>query len=183
MVEPWVKFTSIGAIIATLVSPSLAQFFAWRLNHPKPKPETTQPQTRLQSIRGWLLRTCLSPFVIPPSGIAVYICLLLYELHLATPVTRRVIFIISLSIVQIFYDLAIMVSLALAQDIRHLQHLRDKYILLHEDFIALFKGLLDVDKTTSESNREIDQGFLTLAALLEGRLKELEKQRTPDTHV
>jgi hypothetical protein len=175
MVVHWLQ---VGSIITGLVGPTLAQIvgqiLAWRLNHPKPKPEN-RPKTRPQRLGAWLLRACLSPFVFPPLGIVTSICLLPYELHHATPVTGQMVFAISFSVASLFYNVILMFLLAVARDVRHLRSFQDNYR-------AIFNGLIELGEESIKGNlgiHKLQQGiFLSTmnhAALLRDKLEQLDK--------
>jgi hypothetical protein len=104
--DNWVTIALISSsFIAQLIAPTLASLVMSRINQPKPTPELTQPKTWSQRIGGWVMRVCLSPWILPPFAISLNIYVLIRGFRDTSPITRAVVLQISEAVAATFFSL------------------------------------------------------------------------------
>jgi hypothetical protein len=102
----WLAIVSIMvSAITTLTAPVLALLVAARINQPKPTPEPKKPKNLIHRIGGLLMRVSTSPWILPPFGLLLNICVLPYVIRHANPITGKSVFAISLIVTSAFCNL------------------------------------------------------------------------------
>ena len=163
-IENWL---TIAAIISTLIAPVLALLIQHLISQPKPTPELNHPKNRIQIIGGWLIRIFQSPWILvgPIFSTVFDIYVLHRELGNTSQITRGVIFLISVAVAAIAFNLSIMNSLLAQQSISRQTNIISK----QSDAIA---ALLDLINVLRDSTKK-------LAEDLNARIEVLTSMKPP----
>jgi len=147
-IENWL---TIAVIISQLIAPWLnGLFIRSRTAQPTPTPELNQPKKRIQIIGDWINRFFASPWKLPQFLIALNMYMLLTELRSTTPVTRGVVYRISLDMAGILYGIVAMFLNILWQSIRRQWEVNREQRDFDLRIIDLISAVTDGMKLTHE---------------------------------
>jgi hypothetical protein len=170
----WQIVLIIATFIAQLIAPSIAAFFASRSNRPKPTPQLNQPKNRIQRIGGWFMGLERSEIamLVSPFFAALFPLYYLHKYLLdSAPITRSVVFIISLCVTLLWFNfLNFILNVSLIMVWRSTNHLGDSVISLSE-------YMLKESKTVSLIIDRTDDLYAKVEALAPKQLSQIETDK------
>jgi hypothetical protein len=124
----WLLILSIIVnAITVLAAPVIQVYAAARMSQPKPKPVPKNPKNLIHTSGGKLARIFASIWL-PVSGVLFNICVLPYEITHAKPVTGLSVFVISVLVGGVFYNLALITDSSILQLIGKMSDLHGYHI-------------------------------------------------------